>query len=521
MANSNFPALEHALKANIRLIVISTKEDDRAMACAGEVCRKLCRSFEYWDESTGFVATMPLSPATNVAAAITEGSTPIAFALVDKVLASSPPQTIIARRLDRLFSISEVKNSNGRRPISLLRSHFANPVKAGTTLIFVAEPDDIPDEWKPLAHLIEFPLPRLDVLAEVLDGAVEKLKAAPPALNSREALIDASLGMTAIQAGRAFSLAYVENGGFNENAIQSVTEQKQQVIRQSEALEFIPWASTVPEYEVAGLDVLKHWLTQRRAAYTPEAEAFGLTPPKGVLLIGVPGTGKSLAAKMVGRLWKQPLLRLDMGALFNKYVGESEKRTREALHLAATISPCILWIDEIEKGIDTSSGERDGGSSQRMLGTLLTWMQERKDRVFVVATANRVDRLPPELKRSGRFDQIFEIKVPNYVERLKAFQVHLAKAKQESMYGKGELHAVILASEGFTGAEIEQVVKESVVDAFLVDDPQNNRRPVSPPQLLKHVNLLRPVVTERTKNCSSMQLDFAVSASSDCEDQTQ
>src|SRR6185369_16671007 len=233
-------------------------------------------------------------------------------------------------------------------------------------------------------------------------------------------------GLSAAQAQRVFAKAIVSDGVLDDRDIDLVTEQKKEIIRESEALEFYPVSET-PD-DVGGLEVLKNWLRLRERAFTQEARDYGLPAPKGIALIGIPGTGKSLTAKMIGGLWHLPLLRLDVGALFGSLVGESEERARRALRLAETVAPCVVWIDEVEKGL--SHGGLDSGTSTRVFGTVLTWMQEKTAACFVVATANDISSLPPELLRKGRFDEIFFLDLPTLEERKEIFNVHLTKRQR-------------------------------------------------------------------------------------------
>jgi SpoVK/Ycf46/Vps4 family AAA+-type ATPase len=257
----------------------------------------------------------------------------------------------------------------------------------------------------------------------------------------REKLVQAALGLTAAQAQRVFAKAIVADGVLDDRDIGLVTDEKKQIIRESEALEFYPVTETLAD--VGGLGVLKDWLRLRERAFTQEARAYGLPSPRGVALIGIPGTGKSLTAKMIGGLWQLPLLRLDVGALFGSLVGESEERARRALRLAETCAPAVVWIDEVEKAL--ASGGLDGGTSTRVFGTILTWMQEKTAPVFVVASANDISRLPPELLRKGRFDEIFFLDLPTLAERKEIFAVHLRK---------------------YVGAEIEQAIVDAMYVGF-------------------------------------------------------
>ena len=276
----------------------------------------------------------------------------------------------------------------------------------------------MPEEIRDEAVLVHFPPPGAAELSADLDlllatsGIAHSLSKA-----GKEKIIQAALGMTLNQARRSFSKAIVTKGTLDDGDIDTIIADKKDILSQSDALEFYSLTET-PE-NVGGLAVLKDWLRLRERAFTEEARDYGLPAPKGIALIGIPGTGKSLTAKMIADLWHLPLLRLDVGALFGSLVGESEERTRRALSLAETIAPCILWVDEIEKAFAFGSG--DAGTSQRVFAHLLTWMQDKTSPCFVVATANNIAALPPELLRKGRFDEIFFLDLPSTQERREIF----------------------------------------------------------------------------------------------------
>lgn len=250
---------------------------------------------------------------------------------------------------------------------------------------------------------------------------------------------------------------------FDESDINTVLAGKRQALHKGRLLEYIEVPVSLAE--IGGLKRLKSWLAQRQNAFGEQAQNFGLTPPRGVLLLGVQGAGKSLCAKAIATAWRQPLLRMDVGALYDRYVGESERRLREALQQAEVMSPLILWIDEIEKAFaSAASHNTDGGLSQRMFATLLTWMQERAAAVFLVATANDIDALPPELLRKGRFDEIFFVDLPQRETRRDIFAIHLKKRRRDpAMFDLDRLADV---ASGFSGAEIEQVVVAALYDAY-------------------------------------------------------
>jgi SpoVK/Ycf46/Vps4 family AAA+-type ATPase len=241
-------------------------------------------------------------------------------------------------------------------------------------------------------------------------------------------------------------------------------EEKKEKIRQTEVLEFYPSAETMAD--VGGLDNLKAWLNLRAAAFTERARRYGLPYPRGVLLVGIQGTGKSLCAKAIAQLWRLPLLKLDVGRLMGSLVGESEARAREMTRLAEAMAPAVLWLDELDKAFAGQAvGGGDGGANARVLATLITWMQEKHTPVFVVATANRIDGLPPELLRKGRFDEIFFLGLPNEHERREIFEVHLKRVRPSSLRNY-HLDRLVAVSAGYSGAEIAQSIVEAMYEAF-------------------------------------------------------
>lgn len=329
------------------------------------------------------------------------------------------------------------------------------------TIVVTMPSPKIPEELKDDMVLLEFPLPgvpELDgILTRLTDTPGVKVNLTP---QGREKVVRSALGLSSNQAQRVFAKAIVADGVLDERAIDFVTVEKKQIIRESGALEF--FAPTESIADVGGVEILKEWLRTREAAFSQEARDYGLPAPKGIALIGIPGTGKSLTAKMIAGLWRLPLIRLDVGALFGGLVGQSEENTRRALALAETVAPCLLWIDEIEKGLAVGGG--DGGTSMRVFGSILSWMQEKTKPVFIVATANNIAMLPPELLRRGRFDEIFFLDLPTLAERREIFEVYLRKRKRPVQgFAVDRLAA---ASEGYVGAEIEQAVIDAMYMAY-------------------------------------------------------
>jgi SpoVK/Ycf46/Vps4 family AAA+-type ATPase len=280
----------------------------------------------------------------------------------------------------------------------------------------------------------------------------------------RERLLQAALGLSLAEAENVFAKVMIKDQRLGAEHVNDVFAEKQQIVRKSGLLEY--YAAEEDFGSVGGLSVLKDWLMKRAAAFTAEAQAFGLPAPKGILLLGVQGCGKSLCAKAVSRLWQLPLLRFDMGRMFGSLVGSSEENVRRAISVAESIAPAVLWVDEVDKAFvgSQSSAMTDGGTTARVFGTFLTWLSEKTAPVFVVATANEVAQLPPELLRKGRFDEIFYVDLPSEQERADIFTIHLAKRKRQP--SDFDLPTLVSASRDFSGAEIEQAIISAMYDAF-------------------------------------------------------
>jgi SpoVK/Ycf46/Vps4 family AAA+-type ATPase len=320
----------------------------------------------------------------------------------------------------------------------------------------------------------------------------------------RERLAKAALGLTVHEAENAFARAMVNDGTLTVDDVDVVLEEKRQTIRKSGLLEFVP--VDIDLADVGGLENLKRWLSKRNNSWLAEAAAYGLPAPKGVLITGVPGCGKSLTAKAIAAAWGLPLLRLDMGRVFAGLVGSSEQNMRTGIRTAEATAPCVLWIDEIEKGFaGAGSGGGDSGTSSRVFGSFLTWLQEKTQPVFVIATANNIDRLPPEFLRKGRFDEIFFVDLPTRAERMPIWALHLDKRLRHELVADGlvvdeELVGRLAgASEGYSGAEIEQAVVAALFDAFA------ERRPLQVEDLLRAVANMVPLSVTQAEQISAIR----------------
>ena len=344
-------------------------------------------------------------------------------------------------------------------------------------VIFVSPTFTLPDDLKKDITVLDFDLPTSDEIASVLDGIIRDNSGGNLKVNlnpkEKEELVKAAVGLTLQEAENAFARAMVNDGCLNSEDVDIVLKEKSQVIKKSDILEYID--SKVKIEDVGGLENLKKWLSKRDKSWLDSAKKYGLPSPKGVLLTGVPGCGKSLIAKSISSMWHLPLLRFDVSKVFNMYVGNSESNMREAIKMAEAISPCVLWIDEIEKGFSRLGGSGDSGTTSRIFGTFLSWMQEKTKPVFVVATANNIDSLPSEMMRKGRFDEIFFIDLPTFNERKQIFKVHLeSRLTYPEVRGDFEINDETLKhlsniTEGFGGSELEQIVVMGLYDAFSED----------------------------------------------------
>ena len=331
--------------------------------------------------------------------------------------------------------------------------------KNRSTLVLSGESIRLSPELDHNAVHYHLELPEREELRKVFNTVLHSLVSANRIevlldTRDREELVTALSGMTLNQARQTIAFAALKDGKLSVDAIKEILERKAQVIRESGLLEYFPAEDN--RFQLGGFARLKSWLVRARTGFSREARELNLPTPRGILIVGVQGCGKSLAAKVIAREWKLPLVKLDAGRLFDKYIGESEKNFRKAISLAESMAPVVLWIDEIEKAMATGGGEADGGVGRRMFGSFLTWLQEKKQEVFVVATANDLSILPPELLRKGRFDEIFFVDLPNADERGAILTIHLKLRKQDP--GQFDFHRLVEATEGFSGAEIEQVV---------------------------------------------------------------
>ena len=360
------------------------------------------------------------------------------------------------------------------RKLRELAADFQNGLLA-RTLIIVAPALRIPPELEKDVHILDFPLPDETAIRRILDDLI-----AANAGNRRlrinltetdkDRLVRASLGLTETEAEGALALAMASDGVLDADDVTTVLQEKKQAVRKAGLLEYVD--TDIDLAGVGGLDNLKRWLRRRDNSWLAEAAEYGIPAPRGVLITGVPGCGKSLTAKAVAASWRLPLLRLDIGKVFSGIVGSSESNLRTAIRSAEAAAPAVLWVDEIEKGFSGVGATGDSGTASRVFGSFLTWMQEKTAPVFVIATSNNVQSLPPELLRKGRFDEIFFVDLPAPDERAQIWELHVRKHIHAAPHHAGFIFGdvlradLVLATEGFSGAEIEQAVIAGLFDAF-------------------------------------------------------
>ncbi|HQR14797.1 MAG TPA: AAA family ATPase [Nitrospira sp.] len=461
----------HDLRTLIRschpLIVIETVEEDRVMTLLQSVAAQermplfewsITRGLTRAEEGPGLskLTATPLAVLQHLHGLTVEGM----FWLKD--LAPHLQDAAIARQL------REVSHRFGR---------------SRATCLMTGHPIALPLDLDQIAVRLDLQLPDRDELHTMLQSVLQSLRTrtsprrptsttivqsllnsmsvhksaiASPSDHDCEAILRALRGLTLHQARQVITQCVVEDGVLSADDVQTILTRKVQAIRDGGLLEYYPLEDN--RFELGGFVNLKSWLERAKVGFTAEAKALNLTPPRGIMLVGVPGCGKSLAAKAIAREWQLPLLKLDAGRLFDKFIGESEKNFRKAIEMAESLSPIVLWIDEIEKAMSagSGSGDADGGLSRRLFGAFLTWLQEKKQEVFVVATANTLSALPPELLRKGRFDEIFFVDLPDTDERTAIWAIHLGLRKQDR--SQFNLPKLVDASTGFSGSEIEQAV---------------------------------------------------------------
>lgn len=431
------------------VVVIETVEEDRVISILSRVAAQLSLPFFHWSITRGLVRF--------------------------------PGKTSLYKTEDVAILLKTLEEMNeGMFLLKDFGTFLENPVVARgfrelaqkfvqkpSAIVLTGDAVHLPADIEHGVVHYQFKLPGPEELRTVVDTLLKSLKNRKDvevrlSVKDMDELLRALGGLTLNQARQTVAYAALEDGRLLAEDLGDILQRKARTIQEGGLLEYFPMEDN--RFHLGGFDRLKSWLERAQIGFTAEAQQLNLPAPKGILLVGVQGCGKSLAAKIIARQWKLPLLKLDAGRLYDKYIGESEKNFRRAVTLAESMAPVVLWMDEIEKAMPSGSGDSDGGLSRRMFGALLTWLQEKRTEVFVVATANDLSSLPPELLRKGRFDEIFFVDLPNEKEREDIFNIHLNLRKQDP--GMFDMARLAAAAEGFSGAEIEQAVIASLYRAL-------------------------------------------------------
>jgi len=467
---ADFPvSFAHLLRARFPYIYVGTWEEDRVLGLIREVARdanlvRTPRTVFTWSSTDGLVG--PGAPSKE------EAHSPMdALAVVER---HAEPSIFIFKDFHVFFGME--KREQDHQVVRKLRdlSIMLKQSRAPKNVVFLSPVVTLPMELEKEITVLEFDLPGVADISALMRGMIEANKASGRISvelepGDIERFAHAALGLTLHESENAFARAMVQDSRLSIEDIELIFEEKRQIIRKAGILEFVK--SDVKIDDVGGLENLKRWLKKRDKSWLDSAKKYELPAPKGVLITGIPGCGKSLLAKAIGSAWQLPLVRLDVGRVFGMYIGMSEENLRNALRTAEAVAPSILWVDEIEKGF-AKSGEGDGGTSSRIFATFLTWMQEKAKPVFVIATANDIEGLPPELLRKGRFDEIFFVDLPTKRERVHIFRLHMGKRlKHPDVVGNLKVTDEALGkladiTDGFIGAEIEQVVISALFEAF-------------------------------------------------------
>ena len=449
------------IRARYPIIYVSTWEEERVEQSLRQIANARKKHLYTWTITQGLikVGSEP-RPGKNAS-----NNTMDPLVALDQVIQHVEPSIYLFKDFHR-FTCDERCNLTVIRKLRDVAYQIRDSYKS---IIITSPLVKIAPELSKDITLVEFGLPDTRDFGKLLDRIVDEVKDNPKVkidLNpvAREQLLQAARGLTLKEAENVFAKTLVTDNQLTADDIDIVFSEKRQIIKKDGLLEY---CDTVEDISmVAGLDNLKTWLNKRSVAFTDKAKQFGLMPPRGVLLLGVQGCGKSLCAKAAASLWHVPLLRFDLGRMFSSLVGSSEENVRRAIQVAESVSPAILWIDEIDKAFAgaTSSSGSDGGTSSRVFGSLLTWLSEKKSSVFVIATANDISQLPPELLRKGRLDEIFFVDLPDHSERKEIFAIHLRKRSRDP--AKFDLSRLSDLTAGFNGAEIEEAIISAMFDEF-------------------------------------------------------
>ena len=442
---------ELLLRARYPILYISTLEEERVEATIHQSAKTQGNRAVYiWDFVDGYQG--------NANDAGTARRNPLqALEQVEKLPANSPA-IFILRDFHRF--LEDISISRKLRNLArLLKSQPKN-------LVLLAPNVAIPEDLSEVLTVMEFSLPSAEEIRREIEGLLSAMGRPLGGDRLLDEMVRSCQGLSLERIRRVLARAIATHGQLEPGDVDLILEEKRQTIRQTRILEF--YGATEEISDIGGLDNLKDWLLRRGGGFSEKARDYGLPYPRGLLLVGIQGTGKSLSAKAIAHHWHLPLLRLDVGRLFAGLVGESESRTRQMIQVAEALAPCVLWIDEIDKAFAGLGGSGDGGTTSRVFGTFITWLAEKDSPVFVVATANNIQVLPPEILRKGRFDEIFFVGLPTQAERREIFSVHLSRLRPHNL-ANYDLDRLAYETPDFSGAEIEQMIVEAMHIGFSQD----------------------------------------------------
>ncbi len=444
--------LERLIKAGYSCISIVTHEEAYALETVRVAALNLNRALWTWSMGTG----------------VRDGLLSNSFPVAETEMAGPGLRNLIETEPGAICVALDIGEHLKGLALRMLRDLIEHVEKVGSVLVLIDSSDKLPDVIKNYARRLDLSFPSEEELKDLVRRTLRRYHQERPievavTRKGLETIVRNLRGLTRRQAERVVLDTVTEDRRFDDEDINVVIASKRQMIQRGELLQYVQTPQNLKG--IGGMRRLKRWLRTRSNAFGADAEAFGLRTPRGVLMLGVQGAGKSLCAKAIATAWGQPLLRLDPGTLYNSFIGESEANLRRALRQTAAMSPVILWIDEIEKGFASAASQStDGGLSKRLFGTLLTWMQEHEEPVFVIATANDIEALPPELLRKGRFDEIFFVDLPNASVRKQIFSIHLKKRNRDPK--QFDLAQLAEISDGYSGSEIEEAVMAALHEAY-------------------------------------------------------
>ncbi|MBP8260988.1 MAG: AAA family ATPase [Verrucomicrobia bacterium] len=485
------------IDARVPVIQVLTHDEERLVEMLEAVCARpgigTQPGLYAWDLADQWTVLAPGKPVCDTSKEATPDT-------ILRMIEQSPAPGIYLLR--DFHQVWEAKKTVQRKLRNLVQKLPRMPVPK--TIVITTPPDLMPAELRRPPGLkqdivcLDLGRPDAEELGRIMRRVLGDRAVSGGLLG---AMAETALGLSGLEAARTAAKVFVSArrrapAAVGEWALEDIRWEKHRIIRESGALEMVE--NLEQASSVGGLEVLREWLELRKEAFSERAAAYGLDAPRGIALVGIPGTGKSLCAKVTAAMWRMPLLRLDMGAVFAGILGSSERNIREAIEISELISPCVLWVDEIEKAFAGSSG--DSGTAARVLGTFLTWMAEKRKPVCVLATANDVDRLPPEFLRKGRFDEIFFLDLPTQEERAAILKVHIEKRGYSMISQKFNLPEVVRVTEGFVGAELEAVVKDAMFPAFM-----DGERELSTADLVKSAGEMVPLARSRAAHIQKLR----------------